>query len=142
MFELLIGDYVMPGFAEYIKQHRQEHGLTMKRMASRIGVSLMAYREWERGGKPNAKTIDRAYAYYGNDVVRLADDPGDSENTRIRKAWLRTGLDIHEIAPKINFAIRSINNWNAGKHEIREENFMCVMKALREIENENRKNRG
>ena len=139
---LRISDYVMPGFAEYIKQHRQEHGLTMKRMASRIGVSLMAYREWERGGKPNAKTISRAYAYYGNDVIRLADDPGDSENTRIRKAWLRTGLSSYEAASKINFGRDSIIDWSADRHKIRHDNFVYAMKALREIENENRKNRG
>ena len=136
-------ELVIPDFSQYIKNFRHKHGYTIAKMADMIGVKYVTYRNWERGlAKPGTRTLGLAYAFYGDDVVHLADRPGDSKNLRIKKAWLRTGLDIHEIAPKINFAIRSINNWNAGKHEIREENFMCVMKALREIENENRKNRG
>jgi len=67
-------------------------------------------------------------------VVRLADDPGDSENVRVRKAWLRTGLSSYEAAAKINFGRESIIDWSSNRHKIRHDNFVYAMRRLKELE--------
>ena len=130
-----VNDYLIPDFASYIKDYRACKGLSQAKMANEIGVKPSAYSDWEGGvSRPNTKTIGKAYEYYGNDVVHLADDPKDPLLMRFDKACLRLGLSRSETAAKVGYSTSNIRNWRNGEVKFDEDKFDFVMRRLNETD--------
>ena len=128
-----VSDYLAEDFVGLIKDHRACLGLSRAEMAAEIGVMPSVYSNWERGrAKPNTRTIGRVFDYYGDEFVRLADDPEDSPIVRFDKACLRSGLSKSEVGELIGYSPVSIRDWYRGKVKFDERKCKEAMKKLYE----------
>ncbi len=107
--------------AEAIREKRMENGMTQKELAARLGVSVQAVSQWERGtAMPAPRRFVQMAAVLGTECGELMGVPPDDrprpapEEAEIFRAALETLLDGvtealgGELSPN---AVRMLESW-------------------------------
>jgi transcriptional regulator with XRE-family HTH domain len=101
-------------FPEQIRQFRRRLGLSIDKLAERIGVDRSTLQKWERlGYRPRPRLYARLIQ-----VLGLPAATGGAEATfgeRLRAARLRAGMTQREMGKRIGVGQQVVSSWESGK---------------------------
>jgi len=118
----------MPAVSE-LRRLRGRTGLSLERVARRVGVSRHSLSAWERGGRPPLAVLRRLAGLYGVPVAAVARATGvEAPRLLDRRRWaagdlpdvlvtLRqwSGLGQRELAERCHRSVSTVRGWEHGR---------------------------
>jgi transcriptional regulator with XRE-family HTH domain len=99
---------------EHLKKRRLDLGLMQREVASRLGIHLATYRNWEEERhEPEARFFGGLVAFLGYDPE--APPPTSPLGERIKAARRRQGLSQEELACHLGLDQKTIWAWETGR---------------------------
>lgn len=99
---------------EHLRKRRLDLGMTQEQAAMHFGVTVVSYKSWE--GDRNSPGIGKwpgIIDFLGYDPSPPSEDTFAKAVSALRR---RLGLDKHQFAKRVGVDVKSVRNWESGKH--------------------------
>ncbi|WP_304681503.1 helix-turn-helix domain-containing protein [uncultured Clostridium sp.] len=125
-------------FGEYIKDKRLEKGISLRELASRVGISPSYMSDIEKGRRnaPNKEKVDKiaeVLFYSEEEINKLYDLAGESKN------YIASDLSSYVMeSSNIKYFLRTTKNKNDDNliddinYVLNNENIQLIIRAIRE----------